>query len=276
METDLPVENKKFSADFLPKITDAHNGEDDPLTTSATVIRGYDELRIPSVHDSDFIGPKFPIPNEVEFIGPHDAYDDGRMFLLQRIKDVAHIAVADVVESPKYHAQLVTAVMDEIAAGHVRLSGEYPEHHPHAQTIHFIQDIFKAELAEMETVTGSIVSENVQTIVSLQDTMREQTEEIEKLKKIQIEAQLKLLRLRHSLKASNISDEQLAIFDDIAKIPLLTNTPHHEIEPTKSTTGNFWHIVSNLSRKTFESMGIVAPKSAEVTIVNLHESIPKY
>ena len=204
-------------------------------------------------------------------IGPRDASDDGRGLLLRQIEDVARIAVADVVSSPKYHADLVTKVNNEIASGHLRLSSDYPQLDAHDQTMQFIMDNFEKIVLSPDEVRNDIIAENVVVIRTLQEAVLENNGTIEKLKKDCIQAQLTILRVRQGLRASNISDAQLAVFDENANIAAPSEISDEE--DTKSPTGKFWNIVRQLSQKTFETIGIVAPKSAEVTVIKQREII---
>jgi hypothetical protein len=257
MEKDLSAEITKFPATSLPqKYENARDADSDPLTNDV-IILGED------VH-----------PSSPDFIGPHDAYDDGREFLLRRIEDVALIAMTNLVASPKYHHHLLTDVVLEMDRGHLRLSKEYPNMDAHGQAELFIEDNFKRALENRDDVQRSAVEENIEAIRAMQAVALEQNKVIKDLETKNIQAQLTLLEIRQSLKESNITPDQMAVFDKRAKI----STPAHieDEEHTKSTTGKFWNIVSHLSRKTFESMGIVAPKSAEVTVIHLDELLPRY
>ena len=194
------------------------------------------------------------------FIGPLDAFDDGRMLLMRQVEDVAQIAMKDVIVFPKYHADLVTKVTNEMARGHLRLSSDYPQLDAHDQTSQFIEDNFRQVVVNPDEVRNDIIAKNIAAIRLMQEATLKQNSSIEKLKRDGIETQLTILRLRQALIESNITEDQKAVFDKIADISSISPSEITDEEYTKSPTGKFWNIVRQLSLWTFETMGIVAPK----------------
>ncbi len=246
--------NTNFPADSLPK-------RPDDLTAKINTM--------PELADSFA-----EIPTEQTLI---EHVDIGQGLLQRRARDVATIAVANVVRLPEFYEGLRHDIEKAVDDSVLDLASKYPNEKPEVRIGLYIKEILTQQLKTptndlLADVNPGLISNEV---IASPARIRELEADNKRLRKVREEQLSTIFELRTLRIAEGASMDELQEFDRVAK---LLTAPEREafeqgtVHNTRSLTEMFKSIVRPLiSRKALEAIGLVAPRSAEMPIVSGYE-----
>jgi|GEM_PF-2422122 len=277
------AETFRSTEDTLPKNTNTWVDGVDPLTTSDIVILGED-VHTTYENQPDFTGPLLPTIHDKEFIGPRDATDISRNFVMTRAKDLAQIAVKDFTAYEGERARFVSLVHERVNEGTLRLNDEYASLSVDQQLSKFVMDSINHSVKSKYEVESELEAERVALHLGSKGPERALQLEVNTLKKSVQNLAGRILKVREMLVEKGASEEFIKKFDYTTKLMSKPDLeayeremeldPEHEETPPLVDTAEitlldrFKTVLSpSFGRKALRSMGVRAPKSAEVEVI---------
>jgi len=214
-----------------------------------------------------------------EFIGPHDAVDNARGLLLRRAADVALIATKNSDALPHEYERFTRDVQTAVNEGRLRLANNYPTHDAHSQMSAFIADSIVEMDLENQKDEQSVAEKELE---ALQKVSQAQATSIEILTN-DLKTEKEMVRtnnllLRKALVEQGASTEMLLVFDKMTHLRTALEADADAAEAAEAATvqtetdatsaNKFRQAISSLiSRKGLQKIGILAPRSAEISVV---------
>jgi len=208
------------------------------------------------------------------------AIDSSRGLLERQARDVAIVALANVGKLPGMYERYRHSVETAVDQGVLDLSAHYPAVEPADRLSHFVQKSVEDQLtgtpkdALLADVNYDKIAD-VQTYAGIAPAAELQREN-ESLKKQRIAQQHTILELRALSLKNGATKEQMEAFDLVAKLATAPQIEAHEHEVinSKSLTEKFKDIIRPLmSRKALAAIGLVSPRSAEVTVIHTEDRL---
>lgn len=226
--------------------------------------------------EQQFDSGSVQIHSEKPFIGPIDATDISRNYIIGRVKSLTEIVIGTVVENPgktpiglrmiaEHYPVIESEVRDAVSHGTLRLGAEYPHLTADGQIRRFIDDEIITHLPEASESYREFSDARV--AIELQKSQSTQVEasfddELERRRHAEVALKLKI---RNMLVENNVSDIILTEYDHITNIETALQAEAYELE--QSDTGKFWKIVLHTASTALKSIGIRPTRSTEISVV---------
>jgi hypothetical protein len=269
-----PEVKNNFREDTLPE-----NMPD--VTTTDVIILGED--RREDVFNGEAAFVHVPSSYDPDLIGPRDASDDSRRFLMRRAEDLAQIAVLNFGAYEGERARLVETTRQDVSEGHLRLNGEYKKMTADQQIEHFVMDAVNGSLKPRDEIVSDLAAERVAQDLGSRDAEQALQLEVDTLKELVLKQSGRILKVREMLVERGATEEFMREFDYTTKIMTKPDAeayelemkldPDHETPPLVDTGAirlfdKFMSVLSpSFGRKALRSIGILPPKSGEVQVV---------
>lgn len=206
-----------------------------------------------------------------QLIGPKDATDNSRPYILNRIERISEVVVGSIIENPEHthqglktiskdysslHADVQQAVQD----GSLRL-GKYRDMLTPEQIESFISDSVTAQIPQAHEAYAAFSDARVEQALHPHVYTPEVESDPTGLQKKLDSAQMRIINGHHLLVEQGVSLEVIASYDHLTGIETA-------IEAEKSVegvnTGKFWQIVG---RKGLQMLRIRSPHSSRPLVV---------
>lgn len=270
----LPERNFSSREDTLRKNTDLGVETGAPLTTSDVIILGED---LSEYH-------KIPYHREEGFIGPLDATNEARPLLEMQSRDLAKVAVMNLVAYGREYQKVINAARGSVADGTLRLNGDYPDMPVEQQIDAFVSHTMADAYRSHDEVAAELALEKVAQNLGSKGPERELQLKVNGLEDSVRKLSGRILKVREMLIEKGASDEFIRKFDYETKLMTKPDQeayeremeldPEHEETPPLVDTGaiNLFEMFKTVlspsfGKKALRSIGILPPKSGAVDVI---------
>ena len=221
--------------------------------------------------------------DDPNFIGPLDANDFARGFLLRRAHDLAEIGALQLSAYEGERARFVAATRQDVSEGRLRLNGEYKDMTVEQQVQYFVMDAINQSVTSRHEVEAELAVEKEAQNLGARDLESGLRLEVNKLKESLRLLSNGIFEVRGMLIERGASDEFMRTFYHATKLMTKPDQEAYELEmqldtkhetPPLVDTGEvrllerFKHVLSpSFGRRALRSIGIRSPKSGEVHII---------
>ena len=225
----LPEGKTYFREDTLPKNTY------EP-TTSDVIVLGEDLVDLYDYTDdiqddlADDSMDELPSPQSPDFIGPRDATNESRVYLSQRAKNLAEIAVMKFVAYEDERARLIKDVNERVHEGTIRLGDDYSDMSASEQVEHFVKDTVNEAFKPRADVEAAIAAEKAAINLGSRGPERELQIEVNGLRGSVEKQSRRIFKVREMLIEGGAGEEFMRKFDYTMKLMTRPELEAYEIE----------------------------------------------
>jgi hypothetical protein len=224
------------------------------------------------------------------FIGPMDASNEAWHLHEQQSRNLAMVAVMNIGAYGQEYRKVFNSVQNSVSEGILRFGKKYPNMTIDEQTDRFISQTMVSEYKSHDEVAANLKSENENLRVGTVGPDKELQLELNTARDLVKKQAIRILAVREKLVLRGASEEFMREFDYTTKLMTKPDQEayEHEMELTSeaeiatlTNTGEiklfdkFKYVLSaSFGRKALRSIGILSPKSGEVTVIRQDEVTP--